>query len=109
MALQAELNEITCREAKGELSEASGSTLVKTEGSAPGEYILVTILVAAQGKVSLGKIQTADDLRNALNQLGSVSADQMLALEVLWTPQASGDTLTSDDLIEAYPNLKVLG
>ncbi len=99
----------TLSNVKGELSEASGSTLAKTEGSAPGEYILVTILVAAQGKLDLGQIQTAEDLRSALNQLGSVSADQMLALEVLWTPQASGDTLTSDDLIEAYPNLKVLG
>jgi uncharacterized membrane protein len=27
---------------------------------------------------------------------------------VLWTPQADGDTLTSDDVVEAYPNLRRL-
>jgi uncharacterized membrane protein len=26
----------------------------------------------------------------------------------LWTPQASGDTLTSDDLFAEYPDLKLV-
>ena len=101
----------TLSNVKGEISssETKTSSLVISEDTAPSEYILVTLLVAAQSKLALGDIQSADNLRNALNQLGAVSADQMLAVEVLWTPQAMGDTLTSDDLIEAYPSLKVIG
>lgn len=101
----------TLSNVKGEISssEAKGSSLVQSAEAVPSEYILVTILVAAQNKLSLGNIQSADDLKNALNHLGAISADSMLALEVLWTPQSVGDTLTSDDLIEAYPSLKVIG
>ncbi|MCM1983714.1 DUF1517 domain-containing protein [Lyngbya confervoides] len=94
----------------GSLSEpkpAQNPSLVPS--SAPGEYLLVTLLVAAQAQLDLPNIQSAPDLKTALKQLGGVSEDQMLALEVLWTPQATGDTLTSDDLLENYPTLKVLG
>lgn len=74
----------------------------------PGEYILVTLLVAAQGKLNLPKVNSAEELRQALKLLGAVSSDQLLALEVLWTPQAEGDTLTSEELITAYPDLKLI-
>ena len=100
----------TLSNVKQELKQASTATLVKSDEltQAPGEYILVTLLVAFQGKLSLPKVQSEPDLRQALNQLGAVSSDQLLALEVLWTPQAEGDTLTSDDLVAAYPDLKLL-
>lgn len=74
----------------------------------PGEYIVVTLLVASQGKVELPKVNSAQDLRQALNQLGGISGDRILALEVLWQPQAVGDTLTSEELVAAYPNLKLI-
>ena len=99
----------TLSNVKGELSDSQNSAIAQADIAAPSEYILVTILVAAQSKLALQNVQTADDLRTTLNQLGAVSSEQMLALEVLWTPQASDDSLTSDDLIEAYPQLKVLG
>lgn len=75
---------------------------------APGEYIVVTLVVAAQGKQKLPDIKSDQDLRQALNQVGSVSSDQLLALEVLWTPQAESDTLSADDLVAAYPHLKII-
>jgi uncharacterized membrane protein len=71
----------------------------------PGEFILVTLIVASQGKVELPKIQSAQDVKQSLKQLGSVGSEELLAMRVLWTPQAEGDTLTADDLVEAYPNL----
>ncbi len=105
----------TLSNVKQELQQASTATLVKSEeyisddlSQAPGEYILVTLLVASQGKLKLPKVTSGDDLRQILNQLGAISSDQLLALEVLWTPQAEGDTLTSDDLVAAYPDLKLL-
>lgn len=84
--------------------EQSGDLLIPP----PSEYIVVTLLVAAQGKLDLPKVNTAEELREALNKLGGISSDQLLALEVLWAPQASSDTLTAEDLLTAYPTLKPL-
>jgi uncharacterized membrane protein len=74
-------------------------------GKGPGEYILVTLIVASQGKLDLSKVQSAQDVKKALSQIGAVGAEDLLAMRVLWTPQASGDTLTADDLVENYPKL----
>ena len=84
----------------------SGTEIVTTE--APGEYIIVTIVVGTQGKLELPSINSSDDMRQALRQVGSISSDRLLAVEILWTPQAEGDTLTSDDLMAEYPDLKLV-
>lgn len=90
-----------------------GSALTVAEKGAlaeqdPGEYIVVTLLVATQGQLELPKINSSEDLRKALSQLGSVSGDRLMALEVLWAPQAEGDVLTRDDLLTEYPDLKLV-
>lgn len=74
----------------------------------PGEYIVATLVVAAQGKLDLPDIKTEQDLRRALSQIGAISSDRLLAVEVLWTPQQSGETLTADELIAEYPNLRLV-
>lgn len=81
-------------------------TRLITEG--PGEYIIVTLLAATLGNLDLPPINSADDLRQALRALGGISSDRLLAIEVLWTPQAEGDTLTADDLIAEYSDLKLV-
>ncbi|WP_299490051.1 DUF1517 domain-containing protein [Acaryochloris sp. IP29b_bin.137] len=100
----------TLSNVKQQIQESDG-VLTKTADAltqAPGEYIVVTLVVAAQGKLKLPDIKSDQDLRQALNQVGSVSSDQLLALEVLWTPQAESDTLSADDLVAAYPHLKMI-
>lgn len=97
----------------GQIKQASSSALSVAEKGdlatqAPGEYIVVTLVVGSEGKLDLPKITGAEDVRKALSVLGSVSSDRLLALEVLWTPQAEGDVLTSDDILEHYPNLKLV-
>jgi len=93
------------RSAQKSLPE-TGSIQPSDQG--PGEYIIVTLLVAAQANLKLPQLNSSEDLRQTLNQLGAVSSDQLLALEVLWEPQAEGDTLTSEELIAEYPNLKTM-
>jgi uncharacterized membrane protein len=83
--------------AKGELAETK-----------PGEYIVASVVVATQGKLSLPKISTTQDVRQALSRLGAISSDRLLAVEILWTPQASGETLTSDEMIAEYPELTLI-
>ena len=75
---------------------------------APGEYIIATILVGAQAKLDLPDVNSSQDLRRALSQIGAIPSERLLAVEVLWTPQASGETLTSDEVIAEYPDLKLV-
>lgn len=74
----------------------------------PGEYLIVTLLAATLGKLEIPEVNSADDLRQVLRRIGGISGDQLLAIEVLWTPQAQGDTLTSDDILAEYPDLKLV-
>lgn len=110
-----------------ERSKFSGETLsnvnsqlkqAQTAGTLPGsggaltqesgEYIVVTLMTGVQGKLDLPKINSTEDMRRALQQLGGVSSDRLLALEVLWTPQAESDVLTAEDFMVEYPDLKLI-
>ena len=74
----------------------------------PGEYIVVTLLTASQSKLNLPDVNATQDLRRALSQLGAIGADDLVALEVLWTPQAETDTLSAEEVLTAYPDLKLV-
>lgn len=78
------------------------------QNNEPGEYIIVTIIVGVQGKLQLPSINSAEDLRQALQKIGSIGSDRALAVEILWTPQAEGDSLTKDDILTYYPDLKLV-
>ncbi|XP_068648378.1 FLUCTUATING-LIGHT-ACCLIMATION protein 1, chloroplastic-like [Aristolochia californica] len=72
------------------------------------EYIVITILVAAEGVHKLPVINGNADLKQALQKLGSIPANRTLAVEVLWTPQNENDTLSERELLEDYPLLRPL-
>lgn len=74
----------------------------------PGAYLVASVIVATQGKLNLPKISSTQDVRQALSTLGAVSSDRLLAVEVLWTPQAAGETLTADEMIAEYPELTLI-
>ncbi|MEL6815309.1 MAG: DUF1517 domain-containing protein [Cyanobacteria bacterium J06598_3] len=95
-------------EAKAKVALSSTGELVDAIPEAPGEYIVATVLVATQSKLSLPTIAAESDVREALNKLGAISGEQLMAVEVLWTPQVSGETLTADEMIAEYPNLKLV-
>lgn len=72
------------------------------------EYIVVTILVAAEGEYKLPQVNGNSDLKAALRKLGSIPADSIQAVEVLWTPQDENDTLSERELLRDYPLLRSL-
>ncbi len=73
-----------------------------------GGYIVVSILVASRGRSSLPEVRDSAGLQAALTQLGGGAATDLLAVEVIWTPQAPGDVLSADDLLVGYPDLKLI-
>jgi uncharacterized membrane protein len=96
------------RQEKREALPSQDIQLVASEEQESGEYIIATVIVGVYGKLELPSINSSDDLRQALQQIGSIGSDRLLAIEVLWTPQAKGDTLTTNDILAYYPNLKLV-
>ena len=47
-------------------------------------------------------------MREALQQLGAISEDDLIALEVIWQPEGVGEVLTTEELLTAYPQLQHL-
>ena len=90
------------------LGGASQEGAIQLQEGNLGEYIVATVIVGVTGSLNLPKINSSDDLRQALQQVGSIGSDRLLAVEILWTPQAEGDTLSSDDILAYYPNLKLV-
>lgn len=77
-----------------------------SEDSDPGSYIVVTLLVGTEhDKALFDKVQSGEDLKTALQNLGAVSTEDLLILELLWNPQDSKESLTYDEMLVAYPEL----
>lgn len=96
-------NRLQQAEARAEAAEKGDLAPTK-----PGEYIVASVIVATRGKLNLPKVSTTQDVKQALSTLGSVANDRLLAVEILWTPQAAGETLTSDEMIAEYPELTLI-
>lgn len=96
------------RQANQEALPSDKGELVNASEQESGEYIIATVIIGTDGKLTLPTINSSDDLRQALQSMGSIGSDRLLAVEVLWTPQAEGDTLTTDDILAQYPNLKLV-
>ncbi|KAK8585654.1 hypothetical protein V6N13_050627 [Hibiscus sabdariffa] len=67
---------------------------------------LVTVLVAAQGVHKLPAIITTDNVKEALQSLADFSSSKIKGVEVLWSPQDENDSLSVEELLESYPQLK---
>lgn len=94
-------------------SRKRSTSAVKTgkDGDEDGginEYILVTIIAACDGGLKLPAVTDSAELRTALKRVGAIRADALQAVEVIWTPQEEGDTLTEEELLADYPTLNVL-
>lgn len=118
LAERSKFSEETLTNVNNQLKAATASKALSSTGEldnptdlinqGPGEYIIVTLLAATLGKAEIPNINSSDDLRQALSLFGGIPSDKLLAFEILWTPQAQGDTLTSDDLLAEYPDLKLV-
>lgn len=77
-------------------------------GEVGSDFIAVTLLVASRNRLLLKATNSADALRDALQQLGAISPDDLMALEVIWQPEGVGEVLTTEELLTAYPQMQHL-
>ena len=90
------------RDQQAALEDRQPSDVVRSD------YIAVTLLVASRNRLLLKDANSADSLRDALQQLGAISADDLIALEVIWQPEGIGEVLTTEELLTAYPQMQHL-
>jgi len=83
----------------------AGGVAAETAAGVTNEYIVVTLLVACDGLLRLPKVESNADLKAALSLMGGLRQSQVAAVEVLWTPQQEGDTLTANEVMTDYPKL----
>jgi uncharacterized membrane protein len=87
---------------------SSDSTVAAGDSDATSDYIAVTLLVASRQRLTLPGADTAETLRQSFQKLGSIGADDLLALEVIWQPEGAGEVLSTEELLTAYPDLRHL-
>lgn len=75
------------------------------DSDATSDFIAITLLLASRSRLNLQGGGSGEALRNSLQVLGGVSADDLLALEVIWQPEGIGEVLSTEQLITAYPQL----
>lgn len=91
----------------GQRLSAAGRVAAGSSDAA-SDYLVVTLLVASRRRLQLPAAGTADQLRDSLQRLGSVAADDLLALEVIWQPEGEGESLSAAELVTQYPSLQHL-
>lgn len=93
----------------------SRSAVPAEEGKEALELVVVTLIVATRtpldkfGKIgSPGSSHSPAELDALLAELGGVSPDAILGIEVVWTPADPNDSMTETDVMTTYPDLRSL-
>ncbi|MFM1812322.1 MAG: hypothetical protein RLZZ336_1260 [Cyanobacteriota bacterium] len=84
------------------------TTVQAGDSDATSDFIAITLLVASRRRLKLPPAGSSEQLRQALQQLGAIAADDLLALEVIWQPDGAGEVLSTAELLTAYPQLQHL-
>ncbi|KAA8500048.1 hypothetical protein FVE85_7633 [Porphyridium purpureum] len=77
----------------------------------PAEYIVLTLIVAATGpalKTAPSQCNSAEDVQKTLMALGSVSVEDLQAVELIWAPAGQNETLSREQMLRDHPELKRL-
>ena len=92
----------------GQISTSTINESNPGDSDSTNEYIAITILVATKKDLRLNNSANNEQITEALRLLGSISSNDLIALEVIWQPDGEGETLREEELIIQYPNLKHL-
>ena len=77
-----------------------------SELEGPG-VVVVTLVVAARGHIpDVANAQDGEHLRMLMRALGAIDASSLVALEVIWSPSAEDDRMSTVELEALYPELR---
>jgi uncharacterized membrane protein len=70
--------------------------------------VVVTIVLATRRPMQGWMTADANQIRTALADRGTITAQQMVALEVVWSPAAENDRMSTAELEQFYPEMKLI-
>lgn len=70
--------------------------------------VVVTIVLVTRRPVQAMMAPDAGQIRNALADRGTINGQQMVALEVIWSPAAENDRMSTAELEQFYPDMKLI-
>ena len=98
-------SEETLTNVDGRLSKSKEKAHEKTQDN---EYILVSVLAATNENLNLRPSDSHENLKSNLVALGSITPDDLVALEIIWQPEDEYDVLSKEELLSLYPDLNIL-
>jgi uncharacterized membrane protein len=94
------------RNADGTTRTEEASPLKARAEEGPG-VVVVTLVVAAHGHIpDVAHAQNAAHLHELMRALGGIGAMNLVALEVIWSPAAEEDRMSTAELEVLYPELR---
>jgi len=95
----------TVRAIDGVVAGTTAPEMRARANEGPG-LVVVTLVVAATREIpDITRATDAKHLHDLLRDLGSLTARDMIALEVIWSPAAEHDRLSSAELEVLYPDM----
>ncbi len=92
------------RNAQGVITTADAPPVTSTSADGPG-LVVVTLVVAARTELfSVRTIGNGDDLRQALESASNRSANDLIAIEIIWMPAQADEVLSSIAVEAKYPH-----
>lgn len=87
------------------VSQTQVKTAAPADAIAPGDYIVVVLIVATSASLQLRPVHNPEELREQLAEIGAAAGDNLEGVQVIWQPDVVGESLSRDDLIAMYPEL----
>lgn len=96
-------NEIV-RAANGTTRRADTPVLVAREHEGEG-VVVVSLIVATHAHLPAASPARIDEVEHLLTRLSQLPAAELTALEIVWSPAAENDRMSTDELEARYPEL----
>ncbi len=72
---------------------------------AVAEFFVVSVVLAVRGVQFARQVHGTAELTTLLDKLAAVNGQQLVALEVVWSPAARSDAMSREDMEGRYPEL----
>jgi uncharacterized membrane protein len=105
----AERSRFAVERVRGADGHVSRSPVAAEEAKEVLELVVVTLVAATRVPLEkFGALTSEEELGRLLAELGGISPDGILGLEVIWTPADPDDSMTEMDVMTTYPELRSL-
>jgi uncharacterized membrane protein len=96
------------RNADGTLVQNPTPEMRASASEGQGTVVVSLLVVARRGLTTIANLEDAGQIRAALQERGALDADSLVALEVVWSPAAENDRMSSAELEQNYPELRLI-